>query len=146
MRELRDLLGVASPHPTAALDCMFERPITFAHRDGSSSAGRIACYKHGHFALEAKKTRLNTKTKGFDDALLRARAQGEGYERALPVQHLDGGRPPFVIVVDVGTVIELYSEFTTSGVTYVPVPDPRIHRIAIADLVKPETRQRLKLI
>ena len=122
---------------------MFERPITFAHGDGSSSAGRIDCYKHGHFVLEAKKTRLNANTKGFDDALLRARAQGEGYARALPATE---GRPPFVLVVDVGNVIELYSEFTRSGATYVPFPDPRSHRIALADLAKPEVRQRLKLI
>ena len=84
VRELCDLLGVPNPHPTAALDYMFERPIPFAHGDGSSSAGRIDCYKHGHFLLEAKKTRLRAKTKGFDDALLRARAQSEGYARALP--------------------------------------------------------------
>ena len=101
VRELCDLLSVPNPHPTAAQDYMFERPITFAHGDGSSSAGRIDCYKHGHFVLEAKKTRLNAKTKGFDDALLRARAQGEGYARALPAHE---GRPPFLLLVDVGTV------------------------------------------
>ncbi len=143
VRELCDLLGVPAPHPTLEQDYMFERPITFAHGDGSSSAGRIDCYKHGHFVLEAKKTRLNANTKGFDDALLRARAQGEGYARALPAIE---GRPPFVLVVDVGTVIELYSEFTRSGATYVPFPDPRSHRIALADLAKPEVRQRLRLI
>lgn len=145
--QLCTLLDVPAPHPTPALDYMFERPITFAHGDGSSSAGRIDCYKHGHFVLEAKKTRLNPNakgfTKGFDDALLRARAQGEGYARALPAHE---GRPPFVLVVDVGTVIELYSEFTKSGATYVPFPDPRSHRIALADLAKPDIRQRLKLI
>ena len=65
VRELCDLLGVANPHPTAAQDYMFERPITFAHGDGSSSAGRIDCYKHGHFVLEAKKTRLNANSKGI---------------------------------------------------------------------------------
>ena len=145
--QLCALLGVPAPHATQAQDYMFERPITFAHGDGSSSAGRIDCYKHGHFVLEAKKTRLNPNakgfTKGFDDALLRARAQGEGYARALPAIE---GRPPFVLVVDVGTVIELYSEFTRSGATYVPFPDPRSHRIALADLAKPEVRQRLRLI
>lgn len=44
VRELCDLLGTESPHPTAAQDYMFERPITFSHGDGSSSAGRIDCY------------------------------------------------------------------------------------------------------
>jgi hypothetical protein len=34
-----------------------------------------------------------------------------------------------VVVVDVGHVIELYAEFTRSGATYTPFPDPRSHRI-----------------
>jgi hypothetical protein len=37
------LLGVPTPLPTEALDYMFERPITFAHGEGSTSAGRIDC-------------------------------------------------------------------------------------------------------
>jgi hypothetical protein len=56
------------------------------------------------------------------------------------------GRPPFVIVVDVGRVIELYAEFTRSGGTYVPFSDPRSHRIAMADLAKPELRERLRAV
>ncbi|MGY0556641.1 MULTISPECIES: hypothetical protein [unclassified Lysobacter] len=35
------LLGVDAPHATAQQDYMFERPITSAHGDGSTSAGRI---------------------------------------------------------------------------------------------------------
>jgi len=72
------------PPPTHEPDYMFERPITFSHGDGSNSAGRIDCYRRGHFLLEAKKLKNNTPTKGFDDALLRARTQAEGYARALP--------------------------------------------------------------
>jgi acyl-CoA hydrolase len=45
---------------------------------------------------------------------MRARAQAEGYARALPAAE---GRPPFLLVVDVGHVIELYAEFTRSGTT-----------------------------
>ncbi|MDD2919924.1 type IIL restriction-modification enzyme MmeI [Rhodoferax sp.] len=41
------------PPPTHEPDYMFERPITFSHGDGSSSAGRIDCYRRGHFVLEA---------------------------------------------------------------------------------------------
>ena len=37
--ELSQLLGVDAPHATAEQDYMFERPITFAHGDGSTSAG-----------------------------------------------------------------------------------------------------------
>ena len=82
-------------------------------------------------------------TKGFDDALLRARAQAENYARALPA---DEGRPPFLLVVDVGNVIEVYAEFTRSGATYTPFPDPRSHRIALADLVRPEVREKLRTV
>jgi len=42
---------------------------------------------------------------------MRARAQGESYARALPASE---GRPPFVLVVDVGHVIEVFSEFTAA--------------------------------
>ena len=52
--ELCALLGVDKPHATPAQDYMFERPVTFRYGDGSSSAGRIDCYKRGHFVLEAK--------------------------------------------------------------------------------------------
>ena len=141
--ELCELLGVAKPHPTPEQDYMFERPVTFAHGDGSTSAGRIDCYRRGHFVLEAKKLKAGVHTKGFDDGLLRARSQGEGYARALPA---DEGRPPFVLVVDVGTVIEVYAEFSRSGGTYTPYPDPRSHRLALADLAKPAVQDRLRCI
>jgi hypothetical protein len=141
--DLCELLSVPKPHPTPAQDYMFERPVTFAHGDGSSSAGRIDCYKRGHFVLEAKKLKAGAHTKGFDDGLLRARSQGESYARALPAEE---GRPPFVLVVDVGTVIEVYAEFSRSGATYTPFPDPRSHRIPLADLARPEVRQRLHQI
>lgn len=131
------------PQPTHGLDYMFERPITFRHGDGSSSAGRIDCYRCGHFVLEAKKLKNNAPIKGFDEALLRARTQAEGYARALPASE---GRPPFLLVVDVGNVIDLYSEFSRSGATYTPFPDPRNHRIKLADLVKPEVQELLRRI
>ncbi len=141
--DLCELLGVTKPHPTPEQDYMFERPVTFAHGDGSTSAGRIDCYRRGHFVLEAKKLKAGSHTKGFDDGLLRARSQGEAYARALPAAD---GRPPFVLVVDVGTVIEVYAEFSKTGGTYTPYPDPRSHRIALADLARPEVQDRLRRI
>lgn len=140
---LCELLDVPRPHATAEQSYMFERPVTFTHGDGSSSPGRIDCYRRGHFVLEAKKLKAGRHTKGFDDGLLRARTQGESYARALPAAE---GRPPFVLVVDVGTVLEVYAEFSRSGGTYTPFPDPRSHRIALADLAQPEVRERLRLI
>ncbi|MES2415206.1 MAG: DNA methyltransferase [Pseudomonadota bacterium] len=143
VRELCELLDVQVPHPTPEQDYMFERPVTFSHGDGSSSPGRIDCYRRGHFVLESKKLKLGAQTKGFDDALLRARTQAEGYARALPSEE---GRPPFLLVVDVGNVIEMYSEFTRSGATYTPFPDPRSHRIALSSLLDADVRERLKTI
>ena len=143
VRELCDLLGVDVPHATPEQNYMFERPITFRHGDGTSSAGRIDCYRRGHFVLEAKKLKTASHTKGFDDALLLARSQAENYARALPSEE---GRPPFVLVVDVGNVIELYAEFTRSGATYTPFPDPRSHRIALSSLADVAVRERLKSI
>ncbi|MES1977128.1 MAG: DNA methyltransferase [Pseudomonadota bacterium] len=143
VRELCELLGVSVPHATAEQDYMFERPITFNHGDGSSSPGRIDCYRKGHFVLEAKKLKAPTHTKGFDGALMMARAQAENYARALPPED---GRPPFLLVVDVGNVIEVYSEFTRSGATYTPFPDPRSHRIPLAMLADADVRERLKRI
>ena len=93
--------------------------------------------------LEAKKVKAGAHTKGFDDALMRARAQAEGYARALPAAE---GRPPFLLVVDVGHVIELYAEFTRSGATYTPFPDPRSHRILLTDLHDPAVRRRLRTL
>ena len=141
--DLCELLGVLKPHPTPAQDYMFERPVTFSHGDGSTSSGRIDCYKRGHYVLEAKKLKASAHSKSFDDGLLRARSQGEGYARALPPEE---GRPPFVLVVDVGTVIEVYAEFSRSGGTYTPFPDPRSHRIFLADLAKPEVQELLRKI
>jgi hypothetical protein len=95
--DLCELLGVEKPHATPDQEYMFERPVAFQHGDGSTTPGRIDCYKRGHFVLEAKKVRAEAHTRGFDDALMRARAQGESYARALPVTE---GRLPFVVVVD----------------------------------------------
>lgn len=140
---LCQLLDVPVPHPTPEQDYMFERPITFSHGDGSTSAGRIDLYRRGHFVLESKKVKAGAHTKGFDEALLKARSQAEGYARALPAGE---GRPPFLLVVDVGHVIELYSEFSRSGGTYTPFPDPASHRIRLAELEQPAVRERLRQV
>ena len=104
--ELCDLLGVPKPDParddTRDNAYVFERRVQFAHGDSTQSNGFIDCYQRGRFVLEAKKVRAGAHTKGFDDALLRARSQAESYARALPAAE---GRPPFLVVVDVGHVI-----------------------------------------
>ncbi|MBK7471702.1 MAG: hypothetical protein IPI73_14875 [Betaproteobacteria bacterium] len=146
VHELCTLLELPTPDParedTRDNAYVFERGVKFQHGDGSESQGFIDCYRRGTFVLEAKKVR-QTGTKGFDDALLRARGQAEQYARALPAAE---GRPPFLLVVDVGNVIELYAEFTRSGATYTPYPDPRSHRIQLADLRGEATRRRLRAV
>ncbi len=145
--ELCELLGTPKPDParddTRDNAYVFERRVQFAHGDGTQSPGFIDCYQRGRFVLEAKKVRAGAHTKGFDDALLRARAQAESYARALPAAE---GRPPFLVVVDVGHVIELYAEFSRSGATYTPFPDPRSHRIRLVDLHDERIRERLRTL
>jgi len=146
VHELCTLLELPTPDParedTRDNAYVFERRITFRHGDGTESPGFIDCYRRAAFVLEAKKVK-QAGGKGFDDALLRARGQAEQYARALPATE---SRPPFLLVVDVGNVIELYAEFTRSGATYTPYPDPRSHRIQLADLRDEAVRQRLRTV
>lgn len=170
LAELCDVLGVPRPAPTKQDEAenayVFEKAVTFHHADGSTSAGRIDLYKCGSFVLEAKqgserekkngearvapaKARRGRKgtavrgTKGWDDAMLAARGQAEQYARALPASE---GRPPFLVVVDVGHSIELYSEFTRTGGNYTPYPDPRSHRLMLRDLMREDVRETLRLV
>jgi len=146
VQELCLLLDVPTPDParedTRDNAYVFERRVTFRHGDGTESSGFIDCYRRGNFVLEAKKIR-KAEGSGFDDALMRARGQAEQYARALPATE---GRPPFLLVVDVGNVIELYAEFTRSGATYTPFPDPRSHRIHLTDLRDEALRNRLRTV
>ena len=146
LTELCKLLELPQPDParedTRDNAYVFERRVVFQHGDGSESSGFIDLYHRGNFVLEAKKVRKG-EGKGFDDAMLRARGQAEQYARALPASE---GRPPFVVVADVGNAIELYAEFTRSGATYTPYPDPQSHRVRLADLRVEAIRERLRQV
>ncbi len=144
--ELCEVLDLPRPNPAEADDAansyVFERPVTFRHGDGSSSSGRIDCYRRDAFILEAKKIRDGRK-QGYDEAMLAARNQAENYARAIPAAE---GRPPFLILVDIGFRFEIYAEFSRSGATYTPFPAPGAHRFELADLEKEEFRALLKAI
>lgn len=145
--ELCELLELPRPEP-ASEDVrdnayVFERRIREKLGDGSEAERRVDCYRRGAFVLESKKIKAGPATKGFDEALRLARAQAEGYARALPAAE---GRPPFLVVVDVGHVIELYSEFSRSGATYTPYPDPRSYRLKLEDLEREDIRERLRRV
>ncbi|RYH46717.1 MAG: class I SAM-dependent DNA methyltransferase, partial [Alcaligenaceae bacterium] len=140
---LCELLDVPRPHPSPEQDYMFERPVKFTYSDGTSSAGRVDCYRRGRFVAESKKQRAAVESERFSRTLKEAHAQAQNYARALPPSE---GRPPFLLVIDIGTVIEVYSEFSRSGGSYIPFPDPRSHRIVLEDLLKPAVRERLRLV
>jgi hypothetical protein len=171
LKELCALLRVDAPPPTRPDDpapaYAFERQVVFDNRDGTTSPGRIDLYKRGCFVLESKqgistngnegrplaelanerpqrrKAAAVRNTPGWDEVMLRARWQAEGYVRALPGGE---GRPPFIVVVDVGHCLELYAEFSMTGGTYIHFPDPQSHRISLDDLRRPELRERLRLV
>nr|VFK59180.1 MAG: Type II restriction/modification system, DNA methylase subunit YeeA [Candidatus Kentron sp. TC] len=145
--ELCQLLDLPPPDPARDDDTqnayIFERRVDFHHPDGATRRGFIDCYKRGAFVLEAKHTGKTPGTGKWDKAMLRAHGQAVAYARALPKEE---GRPPFVITLDVGVALEVYSEFTQSGGAYVPYPDPRAHRIRLSDLRDERIRERLRAI
>ncbi|MEX1203762.1 MAG: type IIL restriction-modification enzyme MmeI [Dongiaceae bacterium] len=169
LSELCDVLGVPRPQPAGPDDALneyvFERAVTFRHGDGSDSPGRIDLYKRGCFVLEAKQGADQTQpaerplaaraparprkgaavrgTKGWDDAMVRARGQAEAYAKALPVAE---GWPPFLVVVDVGHCIELYADFSRSGKHYTQFPDAGSFRIPLGNLGRDDVRTRLRLV
>ena len=158
LSELCDVIGVPRPEPstgTAARDSyVFDKPVARPNPDGTSTIGFIDLYKAGCFVLEAKQGANDDATadraghgkrgtRGWDTALERAYNQAAAYIKSLPTA---AGRPPFLIVCDVGYVIELYSEFTRTGGTYVRFPDPQHHRIRLDDLARPEIRELLKAV
>ncbi|MCA1636270.1 MAG: class I SAM-dependent DNA methyltransferase, partial [Acidobacteria bacterium] len=169
LAELCDVLEVARPEPTGINEddnaYVFEKAVTFQHGDGTSSTGRIDLYKRGCFVLEAKqgsernnqpqpelipKTRRTRRkgtavrgTPGWDEAMMAARGQAEQYARALPSSE---GRPPFLVVVDVGHSIALYSEFSRTGGAYVPFPDSARFRTPLRDLGREDVRALLRAV
>ena len=72
-----------------------------------------------------------------------AKGQAELYVRNLPASEHN---PPFIIVADVGHSMELFSDFSRQGRTYIPFPDPRTHRLKLRDLAEAEIRERLKQV
>jgi hypothetical protein len=170
LSELCDVLGLDRPSPnnktaTDENDYVFERSVQRVVSDGTHSVGRIDLYKRGCFVLEAKQSRqsggakhlevaplpgLEPPGRGVRDAsrtwdvlMLNARRQAEGYARALPVDH---GWPPFILVCDVGHVIETYADFSGQGKNYAQFPDRQSFRIYLEDLRRPEIRERLARI
>ena len=147
LTELTTLLGLPPPDPasedTRDNSYVFERRVDIRNPDGSENRGYIDLYKRNCFVLEAKQTGKTIDTHGWDKAMLAAQHQADQYIRALPA---DEGRPPFIVVTDVGRSLELYAEFSRTGANYVPFPDPGHHRIRLQDLNNPDIQERLRLL
>ncbi len=172
LTDLCDLLGVARPDATTddpAQDAyVLERAVTFSNSsaNGKSSTGRIDLYKRGCFVLETKqgtdtpdqqarlakaelglpadKRRKGHAVRGtakWGQMMESARQQALGYVRALPGTE---PRPPFVVVVDVGYCLDLYSNFAGVGDNYVPFPDSQSYRLRLGDIADEGVRARLR--
>ncbi|MDR3470245.1 MAG: hypothetical protein P4M09_00905 [Devosia sp.] len=169
---LCDALGL--PRPAMAQeenhrnDYVFERRVDFKHPDGTRTAGFIDCYRRDCFVLEAKQSAKRDALRddrrgemlpeearqrrqgharrggsGWDKVMLAARQQAEDYARALPVEH---GYPPFLLIVDVGNVIEVYADFSGQGKNYAHFPDRQSYRIGLEELRDEKVQARLKAI
>ncbi|QTR52626.1 class I SAM-dependent DNA methyltransferase [Thiothrix unzii] len=145
--ELCELLDVEKPQPALGDNVLntyvFERRIDLVKVDGSSNTGFIDLYRRDCFVLEGKSTGKKYGSTGLDTAMSRARNQAEGYIRNLPASEK---KPPFMILTDVGHVIELYAEFSCSNSTYTQFPDSSSYRIKLDDLRKPDIRARLAAV
>jgi hypothetical protein len=168
LSELCDVLGVPRPDPAAATtetnDYVFERVVQDFDAEGGISRRRIDLYKRGCFVLEAKQSRqkggkkevlghpdlfagadpsrrgARSASRAWDVLMFNARRQAEGYARALPVSH---GWPPFILVCDVGHVLEVYADFSGQGKNYAQFPDRQSYRIYLEDLREAAVRERL---
>lgn len=164
---LCDLLEIPSPDPATPNErenaYVFDKRVP-RHRDNQAdTTAFMDLYRRGSFVMEAKQG-----SEGGDDtplfgrvgapgrsghgargstpwqtALQKAKNQAERYVRDLPAYE---GRPPFIVVVDVGYSFDLYSEFTRTGGSYVPYPDPQSHRILLEDLHDEDVRERLRAL
>lgn len=171
VERLTGALGLPQPQfareETRFNDYVFERNVTFRHPNGTTSNGRIDCYKRGSFILEAKQSAKRQQsvaseqlalagletaqklghakrgTKSWDKVMIAARRQAEDYARALPVDH---GYPPFLLIVDVGNVIEVYADFSGLGKNYDHFPDRHSYRLSMDDLRRTEVQARLAAI
>ena len=148
-------------------DYVFERSVIFRHPNGTTSTGRIDCYKRDCFILEAKQSAKREKagateqleligidsalklghakrgTKTWDKVMTAARNQAVDYARNLPADH---DYPPFILVVDVGNVIEVFADFSGQGRNYAHFPDRQGFRLSMDDLFDPEVQDRLRKI
>ncbi|WP_320109205.1 type IIL restriction-modification enzyme MmeI [Mangrovibrevibacter kandeliae] len=157
IRDLCDLLDVPRPDATRENEAenvyVFEKRVDH-HDRGVVSANRIDYYKRDCFILEAKQSSSQSRraaadpsqgellpsaaaavrggtakrgTAAWDKAMRSAYNQAVSYVGDLPAGHRP---PPFVLLVDVGHVIELYANFSGQGRNYTQFPTASLSRSA----------------
>lgn len=100
-----EALDVGAPTPPTD-DYRFELPVHVVDRDGRESTNFIDCWKHGHFAIEAK---AFVEGAGADRGLRKAYGQLRNY-----VAHVPGDAPPYLMVVDVPRTLIVWDRWTGS--------------------------------
>ena len=171
MIELMALLGVepvsGSTATQKADDYAFERPVV---NRISNTTKFIDFYRKSCFVMEGKQgsdkqakpkdtlqyelatgehfpkdQRVGTARRGtaaWVTEMMKARQQAENYARNLET---DQGLPPFIIVVDVGYIIELYADFSGQG-KYEQFPNKKDHQIYMDDLLREDIQSLFKTI
>jgi len=171
MIELMALLQVESVSGSTATrkadDYAFERPVIHRIR---GTTNFIDFYRKGSFVMEGKQgsdkrskpkntlqyelktghhfpqdQRVGTARRGtaaWLTEMIKARQQAENYAHNLEP---DQGLPPFIMVVDVGYVIELYADFSGQG-KYEQFPSKKDHQIYMNDLLRDDIKTLLKTI
>ena len=170
LTELCTLIEVPGPKPAVEDESqnayIFERRVPARHLDRGDTFNYIDLYKRGCFVLEAKQSakrqkqlaelkqlgldlperRVGSGRRGgaqWDTVMRHAREQAEIYAKRLPPAE---GWPPFLVIVDIGHVIELYADFSLQGKHYAQFPDRQSYRIYLEDLRDAAVRERLRLV
>jgi hypothetical protein len=169
LSELTRVLDLPVPQPaTGDLrkdEYRFDHPVQYGPLD-LNQRGFIDLYKRGHFVLETKQgtdadqgslplfpsdPAPTAAAKGHGVrgsrrwAIAMQAARGQAGNYANGVARTDGW-PPFVLVVDVGYMIEVFADFSANGHGYGHFPDAASYRIDMDDLRDPAIRERLRLI
>ena len=172
LNELCDILEVPRPDPATPNEdknaYVYDKSVTFHIGDGSHCSRIYRSLQTGLFCSvkpsrvsrsnrrktpcprpsrndtnAARQAPQRGEQRHGTTAMISARGQAEQYARALPATE---GRPPFLVIVDIGHSIELYAEFTQTGGTYVPFPDPTTHRLRLQDLTDERHRATLRRV
>ncbi|MCL2822578.1 MAG: hypothetical protein FWD57_01170 [Polyangiaceae bacterium] len=157
--ELCDALDLPRPEPPGC-SCRdntgsIEPVAATSSGDGFCTLSGLDLFRCGRFALSVKRSQIprcgpadsalkqssqpnsadHRESRSWENSMQRAKRLAEAHMSGMPQGER---RPPFLIVVELGHCFDVYSELSATDEAYLHFPDPRRHRIMLADLVKPE--------